>query len=61
MGTDLPSRNRSTYRQLASWERTVATAAPATPMSKRKMNTGSSTMFMAAPSMTESMPFLAKP
>ena len=59
MGTDLLNRNRSTYRQLPSWDSTVATAAPATPMSRRKMNTGSSTMFSAAPSMTEIMPFLA--
>ena len=47
--------------QLASWLSTVATAAPATPMSSTKMNTGSSTMFSTAPSITESMPFLAKP
>ena len=47
--------------QLASWESTVATAAPATPMSKTKMKSGSSTMLSAAPSTTENMPFLAKP
>ena len=61
MGTFFPKRKHSTYTQLQSWEITVARAAPTTPISSTNMNTGSSTMFTTAPSMTEIMPFLAKP
>ena len=61
MGTFLLKRKRNTYTQLQSWEITVAAAAPTTPISSTNMNTGSSTMFTTAPSMTEIMPFLAKP
>ena len=39
----------------------MAAAAPTTPISSTNMNTGSSTIFTTAPSMTEIMPFLAKP
>ena len=58
-GTRLLNRNRSTYSALAACEITVATAPPVTPMSNRKMNTGSRTMFSAAPSITDFMPTLA--
>ena len=60
-GTLRPKSTPRTYTQLASWESTVATAAPATPMSKAKMKSGSSTMLSTAPSTTENMPFFAKP
>ena len=59
--TRLPKRKRITKAALAAWEITVAMAAPRTPMPRAKMNTGSSTMFSAAPSITEAMPILAKP
>ena len=36
-------------------------AAPRTPMSSAKMNTGSSTMFITAPSSTENIALRAKP
>ena len=39
----------------------MATAAPATPMCKAKMNTGSRTIFKTAPMITEYMPVFAKP
>lgn len=35
--------------KLTAWLTTVASAAPATPMSKVKISTGSSTIFSAAP------------
>ena len=45
----------------ASWEITVASAAPLTPMSSAKMKIGSSTMFRTAPISTVSMPLFANP
>lgn len=58
-GTYRPSRNRSTNAQLAACERTDANAAPRTPISSPKINSGSSRMLATAPSITESMPILA--
>ena len=60
-GARLPKRNSTTNRALAAWEITVAMAAPCTPRSNAKMNTGSRRMLRAAPSITEAMPTLAKP
>ena len=56
-----PNRNRRTNRQLASWLSTVAMAAPRTPRSSRKIKTGSRMMLRTAPSITDCIPFLAKP
>ena len=54
-------RKKKHHAALSTCERTVAAAAPRTPMRKTKMNSGSSTMFAAAPSSTVSMPRVAKP
>lgn len=56
-----PNRKRSTNRQLASWLSTVAMAAPLTPRSSRKIKTGSRMILSTAPSITDCIPFLAKP
>jgi len=40
---------------------TVAMAAPRTPRSSRKIKTGSRMMLRTAPSITDCIPFLAKP
>ena len=42
----------TTNTQEANWLMTVASAAPVIPMSNTNMNSGSSAMFRAAPSMT---------
>ena len=56
-----PHRNDSTHAHESPCESTVASAAPRTPMSSAKMNTGSRMMFAAAPMSTVYMPTLAKP
>ena len=56
-----PNRKRSTKQQLASWESTVAMAAPATPRRSTKIKTGSSAMLSTAPSTTENIAILGKP
>ena len=61
IGTFRPKRKQSTYTQLASWESTVASAAPSTSMCSAKMKMGSSTKFSTAPSTTENIPLRAKP
>ena len=57
----LRKRNQRLNAQLKNWERTVATAAPATPMSRAKMNTGSRTMLATAPMRTAAMPTVLYP
>lgn len=57
----LPQRKSIAPAALASWESTVASAAPRTPMFSAKINTGSSAMFSAAPSTTSRMACAAKP
>ena len=57
----LPVRNFSTHTAEHPWAITVARAAPWMPMSKRKINTGSRTMFTTAPSPTVIIPTLPKP
>ena len=54
-------RKKKHHAALSTCERTVAAAAPRTPMRNTKMNSGSSTMFATAPSSTVSMPRVAKP
>ena len=54
-------RNSTTQAALTAWDRMVARAAPRTPMSKTKMNTGSSTMFRIAPMSTEHIAVMARP
>ena len=56
-----PVRNRSTHTAEQPWERTVARAAPFTPMWKMKMNTGAKIRLMAAPRATVIMPMRPKP
>ena len=56
-----PHRNHTAHTALSAWDRMVARAAPATPMSNRKMNTGSSTMLVTAPITTVSMLILENP
>ena len=57
MGVFLPKRRiQSVNRQEASWESTVAQAAPDTPILKTKINTGSNTILTKAPMTTESIP-----
>ena len=48
----LPSRNAVTQTAETHCARTVARAAPRTPMFSPKMNTGSSTIFTTAPTST---------
>ena len=50
-----------THSALTSCEITVASAAPATPILNPNMKTGSRTMFMTAPIITESIPSFAAP
>ena len=59
--TRLPNKKATTKAALAAWEITVAMAAPRTPMSKTKMNSGSRAMFSAAPNITDAIPILANP
>ena len=56
-----PATKATTKAALAAWEITVAMAAPRTPMSKTKMNSGSRAMFSAAPNITDAIPILANP
>ena len=56
-----PVRKRSTHTHESPCDRIVASAAPRTPIPSAKMNTGSSTMFAAAPMSTVVMPTFAKP
>ena len=57
----LPVRKASTQMVEHAWERTVASAAPRTPMCMPKMKTGSRTMLQTAPISTESIPVFANP
>ena len=57
----LPNRKRRVYAVEHTCDSTVASAAPCTPMSSTKMNTGSSAMLTAAPSMTERIAVPEKP
>ena len=57
----LPVRNFSTHTAEQAWEITVASAAPCTPISSRKMKMGSSTMLTTAPTATVIMPIRLKP
>ena len=57
----LPVRKRSAHRQETPWLMTVASAAPDTPMSSAKMNSGSSARLQAAPMTVVSMPTRGKP
>ena len=56
-----PVRNFSTHTAEQPWAITVASAAPLTPMSSRKMKIGSSTMLTTAPRPTVIIPTLPKP
>ena len=56
-----PNRNSSVKMQLAACERTVATAAPATPRPSAKMKTGSSRILQTAPISTEAIAMVEKP
>ena len=56
-----PVRNFSTHSAEQAWEITVASAAPFTPMSSRKMKIGSNTMLTTAPTATVIMPMRLKP
>ena len=56
-----PVRNLRIHTALTAWLSTVASAAPATPISSRKMNTGSSTILITAPMTVVSMENWAKP
>ena len=60
-GTFLDSSTAVTKAQDAAWERTVAAAAPATPMSSAKMKIGSRMMFITAPMTTVAMPKVENP
>ena len=55
------NRNRSVYMAEQTCESTVATAAPRTPISSAKMQTGSSAILTAAPSMTDRIAVPEKP
>ena len=54
-------RKATAHAAETNWERTVASAAPRTPMSKTKMNSGSSRMLSTAPIRTVHIPMRAKP
>ena len=54
----LVHRKNSTNAAERTWESTVATAAPATPMPSAKMKIGSRTRFAAAPITTLVMPMV---
>ena len=56
-----PVRNRRTQTQETIWLSTVASAAPPTPISSKKMKTGSSTRFSTAPIRVVSIPILGNP
>ena len=56
-----PRRKEITHTQEMPWDSTVARAAPRTPMSRTKMNSGSSRMLATAPMSTVFMPTWAKP
>ena len=56
-----PRRKVTTHTQDTAWDSTVARAAPRTPMSRAKMNRGSSRMLHTAPMRTVFMPTWAKP
>ena len=56
-----PVRKRSTQAQESPWERTVARAAPRTPIPKAKMKSGSKRMLATAPMSTVRIPISAKP
>ena len=56
-----PQRKRSTHTQEMACEKMVARAAPRTPMPRAKMRMGSSTILVAAPMSTESIPTVVKP
>ena len=56
MGMSLRRSMASTKTQEAAWDSTVAQAAPATPQPKAKIKTGSSAMFITAPTATVAMP-----
>ena len=56
-----PVRKRRTQMQESPWERTVARAAPRTPIPKAKRKSGSKRMLAMAPMSTVRMPISAKP
>ena len=56
-----PQRKRMTHTALTPWLRTVATAAPDTPMFRPKMRMGSRMMLHTAPITVVNMLNLAKP
>ena len=56
-----PIRKASTHMQDRAWERTVARAAPRTPIPNVKIKIGSRIILVTAPISTESIPVLAKP
>ena len=57
----LPHKNQRTQTALTPWLKTVAMAAPATPILKPKIRIGSSTMLHTAPITVVIMLNLAKP
>ena len=54
-------RNSSTHRAPTAWLRTVARAAPRTPIFRPKMKMGSRTMLMPAPMTVVIMAMVEKP
>ena len=60
-GGFLLNRKERTKRQERNCEMTVATAAPATPIFKPKMNMGSKIILEMAPIRTEIIPMAANP
>ena len=54
-------RKASTHAALKACDMMVAHAAPFTPISKTKMNSGSSRIFRTAPIMTESIAMVGRP
>ena len=56
-----PVRNRSTHAAESNWERTVAKAAPRTPMPSRKIKMGSRMILVTAPIRVVFMLIFAKP
>ena len=61
MRVRFPSRKDTAHTAEKNWEITVARAAPWTPMFSTKMNRGSSTMLVTAPSRTVIIPLRPKP
>ena len=55
------TRNLTTHAELTACEIIVASAAPRTPISKTKINIGSSTILISAPISTDNMAVFASP